>query len=629
MKNALIFLPETDIYPYLRTLSIAGDALKAGDYNVYIFHCNKSLYRCPMMPNCGMPFNVSTKEKEKKCEYCANTLFKVIKKYDFNIIDGAQYNINLDNLTNILNDNPSSQWDKIHIDDIPIGEIGKLDLTLEAKVFNVEDLSEDQMILYKSYILTSYKVYQIICKIINDYKLDIVLTYNPYSQNLAAYWACKNNNVIFKNLTNTHLCGPSAKLIQICDGHPYPRYSSHSLHFEDGADYPVNAKVVQQSFSDSLFSMYGSSSHVFSSRKSKDIEKMCQNFGISTQKVVGVFTSSLDELVALLSAAKIMNFEITLEQAFTDQIEWLLALKNYFSKRNDVMVLVKVHPREFKGIESQNAKKLKEIFYNKDSSNFKFIWPDNDVSTYDLMEIIDCCLISHSTVGFECAKLGIPTLSFVKGFNYPNSLVIDVASNKEDYFKKLENVLLKKITLKDITYCCRYFNWIKLVNSFDLGEQLSDDFFDPQIGIRIDNKNLLRDVLENKIDYIRYNIENLKKEKQSEEEERKAILRNIKKVIEKIAFSEDYIKKNFLCSRLKKWISNITGCCYRTDFRTFITSYKNVDSLDNLKKETMKNGKLRFIVKHTNCVFLISNGVIYKKHSKLLLNLIELLGYNQ
>lgn len=626
MKNALIFLPETGIYPYLRTLSVAGSALKSKGYNVYIFHCNGSLYRCPMMPCCNMPVTVSEQEKEEKCRLCTKKLFEIMKEYSFNIIDGTQYNVSIDELSSKLDNTSSNKWDTMAVDNIKFGGIGKADLALEIKVFNIDNLSNEQTDLYKKYILTSYKVYQIVCKIIQDYQLNIVLTFNPYSQNIAAYLACKNNGVIFKNLTNTHLCGPSAKLIQICDGHPYSGYSAHSLHFKDGANYPINAEAVQQSFSDSLFSMYGSSSHIFSSPKNKNIERMCQDLGISTQKVVGVFTSSLDELVALLSASEIMDFKVNFEQAFADQIEWLLALKNYFSKRNDVIVLIKVHPREFRDIESQNAKRLKEIFYNKDTFNFKFIWLDNDISTYDLMEIIDCCLISHTTVGFECAKLGIPTLSFVKGLTYPDSLVIDSASNKDEYFQKLEVLLTKKSTLKDLTYCCRYFNWIKLIYSFNLGNHLPDNFFDTQIGVRTENESFLADVLENKTSYVRQNIKNLRDASYSKIEETDAIKHGIRRIIDKVYFPDQVPNEDWTW-RLKRLLVRVfSGKKLRFVSKGVFEDYElhydeNVDELKNYITLSKDDSNLRFIVKNGNFAILVMHGRTYKRFSKMVLNL--------
>ena len=58
--SVVLFIPETGIYPYLRSLSVLGDALAKKGKKVFITRCSGQLPRCSVMDMYQLPVNISS-----------------------------------------------------------------------------------------------------------------------------------------------------------------------------------------------------------------------------------------------------------------------------------------------------------------------------------------------------------------------------------------------------------------------------------------------------------------------------------------------------------------------------------------------------------------------------------------
>ena len=107
--------------------------------------------------------------------------------------------------------------------------------------------------------------------------------------------------------------------------------------------------------------------------------------------------------------------------------------------------------------------------------NFKIIWPENKISSYDLMEIIDIALTSWSYMGIEINRLGVPVMSYVSNFTYPNAGLIDIAKTQEEYKNNLFKLLNKTLKYEDLRAACNYFFYISFGSCFDMRKALSQN----------------------------------------------------------------------------------------------------------------------------------------------------------
>ncbi|MDR2646353.1 MAG: hypothetical protein LBC04_04250 [Holosporaceae bacterium] len=626
-KTAVIFLPEAGIYPYLRSLSVVGDALKKDQYKVYIIDCNGVSFRCPMMPNYQMPFVVSAEQKQEKCLECKKRLENAMKVYGFGRVNLREYvDEHLLQTINDLLKISADKWRDIEYRDLKVGQIAIRDLTLEAKVLSVNNLTPEQEHMYGNYIKNTALMIEITDRIIKDKKPSVILTYNSYAQCQAVECACQINGVNFKCITNANHLGANFSLFVFTDHLFVNEFWDHQLAWKTGQQIPISANAVKDCFDDAFFRMYGSGprkSHIFSSAKVQGPEILYNQLSLNkSKKILGVFTSSYDELLGLKNIFNVWGQSLNEKEVFKNQIEWLLFLREFSKSRNDLQIAVRVHPREGLNVLSEHLQMLRKVL-PENTENFKIIWPSDPVSSYDLMEIIDCCLISISTIGMECQRLGIPTLSCTRNVNYPDEGVIETACNIEEYKRKLENIIDSKCTPKEMINCIRYYNWRTFVNSLDMGESIPKDFEDSSVYPEVpENKQkMVVDILEDKIDLIKYNIERLLQANYSKDEELEAVKLGIRRVIDKLfASSLPKGKEVFY----KRWFYSINRYYDKIsvgNFQDYALEYsEDVSQINNFIKKSKKNN-IAYLVKDGVYAIFVRNGVSARIPSKMAINL--------
>jgi hypothetical protein len=348
-----------------------------------------------MMPNYQMPFIVSKEQKREKCRECEERLENAVKVYGFSYINLGEY-INeslLETIESLLKVS-TDQWECTEYRGLKIGQIAMYDIMLEAKVLSVKNLTTEQSYLYKNYIRNTALILEITDRVIKKISPSIVLTYNPYAQCQAVMYACQVNGTNFKCVTNPHHLGANFSLFQFTDKLFMRETLDHYLNWKVDQEIPIGDNAVTHCFDDVFFRMYGSGpqkSHVFSSIKAQDPEDLCSQLNLEkNKKIIGVFTSSYDELLGLKNMLSAWGQSLNEKEVFKDQTEWLFFLRWFSESRNELQIVVRIHPREGRNVLSEHLQMLKENF-SENTENFKVIWPDNPISSYDLMEIIDCC----------------------------------------------------------------------------------------------------------------------------------------------------------------------------------------------------------------------------------------------
>jgi hypothetical protein len=161
----------------------------------------------------------------------------------------------------------------------------------------------------------------------------------------------------------------------------------------------------------------------------------------SGQKVICATMSSDDERFGGETIGVLPTLDHLL---FPKQVDWIRALIGYVENREDLFLIVRVHPREFpnkrEGVLSEHAKMLKETFVGL-PSNVIVNWPSDDISLYDVANITDVFANAWSSAGREMAWLGLPVLLYADDLAlYPSELNY-VGTTKPEYFAKLEQAL--------------------------------------------------------------------------------------------------------------------------------------------------------------------------------------------
>ena len=150
----------------------------------------------------------------------------------------------------------------------------------------------------------------------------------------------------------------------------------------------------------------------------------------------------LDERPVVLLAANVLGDSLTLgRNVFAESMsEWITRTVQYFARRTDVQLVVRIHPGEkivpqAKSMGTVVREALPEI-----PSHIHVIGALDNVNTYDLIEIANLGLAYTTTVGVETAMNGIPVISCGDTHYRDRGFTID-PNSWDEYFSTLEQVL--------------------------------------------------------------------------------------------------------------------------------------------------------------------------------------------
>lgn len=144
-------------------------------------------------------------------------------------------------------------------------------------------------------------------------------------------------------------------------------------------------------------------------RSELDIRK---KFGIPEgAKLLLATLSSYDEIFAAQMAQAIPYEKLP----FESQAEWVRKLLELIRGRDDLFLVIRIHPREFHkdslGRISQHASDLVAAFANL-PPNARLNLPEDEVSLYDFAGEADVVLNAWSTAGEDLGMLGIPVVNY-------------------------------------------------------------------------------------------------------------------------------------------------------------------------------------------------------------------------
>jgi len=621
-ESAVIFLPETGIVPFLKTLSVFGKALKNDGYDVYLIKCDGVSYRCPMMPCSQKPFVVEPAEKQQCCNLCNKEHSAAVDFYGLKTLNLKDFiDVNLTAEINSLLNIDKKDWETIKYKNFNVGQIAIYDTMLESKVLSTQNLNKEQQILYGNYLKNTALMLEVTNRIIDKIKPSIVLAYNLYAQNNAVKFACDSHGVTFKFMSNQHHLGANFALF-MCSGTGLSIIESLQ-HIQNWCGYrniPISAKAVRNNFDDAIYRMYSTGSHIFSSSKTSDISEIIKELDLDlNKKTVGVYTSSCDERLGIDMVLDAWNKKLDIEEVFENQIEWLKFIRDYADSQDEAQFVIRIHPRESRGVQSKHLGLLKEEFSNS-AKNFKVIWPDNKISSYDLFEIIDVCLTSHSTIGSEAQRLGIPMLSYVKNLTYPNDGLMKVASDRDDYRAKLEFLLKANNPMDAIVRSSRFYSWNILGNCFDMSDFLSKEGHCLE---KLPNKYQqdIVDIIKNKQSIVNYNLTNLLAQDNDLRDEIEANKLGLRRIIDKIFLPNEeisFVQQILNLTRRKK----NRKCLRERVFVDYELKYsEDLSKINEFVNQTKRNNNLRYLIKDGIHAILILNGKMVKRTSKLVSNL--------
>jgi len=149
----------------------------------------------------------------------------------------------------------------------------------------------------------------------------------------------------------------------------------------------------------------------------------------------------LDSRPVVLLPANVLGDSLTLgRHLFSESMtEWMIRTIEYFSERDDVQFVIRVHPGEQIGWGPSVYEILTEKFPTL-PENIHLLPADAQVNTYDLVNTADFGLVFTTTVGMEMAMIGLPVIVTGQTHYRDKGFTLDVDS-WESFYETLDRVL--------------------------------------------------------------------------------------------------------------------------------------------------------------------------------------------
>jgi hypothetical protein len=462
----ILFTPEAGVEPHAAAIFSIGHSLKSLGYQVLAVQCQGAYNRCPTMDMYAVPYATNYKPDPQICANCVGHSHKLLNYYKLTAIPLSEFATH--ELTKIADDaiaTSPADLSTFTFEGISFGKSSLVDFSLISKVSNFDNLSPEKRLIWLHYIRASVVNYLIVNQVIDHYRPSAALYFADYSINLAARFASEKKGVPISSVTM-----PPHRIIDrtrfvICRKPTTVTSSELLQQCERWKNIPLAVSEVYEIAEDSLLRLGANGSHIYSPPKTTDSANLIKTLNLNQQKkTIVAFTSSMDEFNATLKSFEAYNFESTTTQTFASiddsiQIGWLTRVIAFVEERHDIQLIVRVHPREGANKREGNTSDhlgLMRKHFDQEFNNIRFIWPENQTSSYDLAELADLVLTTWTTMGLECARLGIPVLSAHHGITISGTDFIEYGTTPEDYFVKVDRLLNKKPALETIRAAYRF-----------------------------------------------------------------------------------------------------------------------------------------------------------------------------
>ncbi len=144
--------------------------------------------------------------------------------------------------------------------------------------------------------------------------------------------------------------------------------------------------------------------------------------------------------------------------AYPNMIAWLYDTIDHFMARNDVQLVIRIHPAEVYGNVASRQTVIEAIKarYASLPAHIKVIPPLSEISTYSVMALCDSALIYSTKTGIELAAAGIPVIVAGEAWVRGKGFTLDVDTPAE-YQRILRRLPLKeRLSHEQVALARRY-----------------------------------------------------------------------------------------------------------------------------------------------------------------------------
>ena len=499
--KALLFSPYADVWVHSLPEAEIAEALRDNGWSIHRVTCGRDFSQhCVAMAAKGIEFSADTKTKSEVCSSCSHrqSLLQNSFKFEDQTIGFLLVTEQLLKITEILDGITLSNWMDFEFGGVPLGKMAFYDFSLTNKLNSV-DIPEHLWESYKSDLQNSIKTYFAINNLMTRMKFDVLITYNGMyaTNNVAGYVARQHGCRTWSLHAGQHLLDRFGTMCMY-ESTTLPVLAYETREWRETQSLAVLSNAAEKVTNHLLELFKASNRFVYSSPFGDvDIETLRSTFGVlPNRKVLLATMSSADEIFGAKMAGVLQDRNDV--PLFENGFEWISFLIEKMKSRQDLHLIIRVHPREFPNKReskvSQNAENLRSLLSNL-PNNVSVNWPEQEISLYGLALIVDVVLNASSSAGIELSALGIPVvLHRVEHMLAYDPQMHSPVQNRDRYMEAVDGALFKGWSEDNMRNAYRWWAFLFTQIAIDI----SDGFTYPAAGY-ISASNDSKAKLKNKI----------------------------------------------------------------------------------------------------------------------------------
>lgn len=484
--KTLFFSPHSAVWQHSFPEALVAECLQQNGHEVIYVGCGGLLSSyCISMSAFGIPFDALRSKKERVCKVCKSNDKILRSNFGFSgpqLSDLVEEN-DISIATELASNITKSNFLEFTVDGIAVGKLALYELLLDAKKNKLE-FTKEEWNRYISVVQNGIAVLKGMNKAIDHNKPDRILAYNThYSINHIVCKIGQQRGILTYFIHGGWNISKPYETLILCRDNANRFLQQMLRKWPEVKNKPCTSEMLQSVTDHFIEVTKGRTPWAYSSAANVNTLDLKFFFGVDdNRRVLTATMSSYDERFAAETVG-IINTDNS-DLIFPKQVDWILSLIDYVTNRDDVFLIIRVHPREFpnkrEGVLSEHAKILQEVLQNL-PSNVKVNWPTDNVSLYDLAVITDVFANGWSSTGKEMALLGIPVVL------YSNKLVIYpyelnyVGTTKETYFSEIENALNRGWNPQSIRSAYRWCAMEYGYSTLDISDSYSKNKFKPRL----------------------------------------------------------------------------------------------------------------------------------------------------
>jgi len=476
-ENTLIFSPEA-IFSSHQKMSLALANLLKNISNVYFFKCENDFPQCMYKINRVFWWSdikfLKNKQEVSDCKKCIKKSENIDLNSDFNTITNSNLNnLNLKTEVSKIKNFSFKEIINYSYENIKIYNLVLYDYYIVFKKDKFSEPIKEEREFIKKQLINNVIAISKIKEICEKFKISNIFMIDEYSfQSCIRAW-CRLNNVKVFFFQNSYSIKEELEFTKV---NSWPlRINDYKGVWEKFQHLPVSSQMVADTYSNLLSRMQNKATHIFS--KSYDKQRILKKINRlkidDTKKIIGLFTSSDDEERAIKQNINFFEENYKYKDVFNTQEKWIDETISFVEKSKDYQLIIVMHPRLYKSLNSPRVASNYDYLYKKyKKTNFKnvtVVWPENNISTYNVIELIDFATVSWSSIGIEISLLGIPVVTGIQRY-FPITVDfegIKKASSIDEYFKFFQHRYIYdgEKYLKRIKKSIRWYNLLTFGNS--------------------------------------------------------------------------------------------------------------------------------------------------------------------